>query len=79
MSVSLPVLVHPPGDDGVVLVTLNRPETLNAADQELRGALTAVWDDVEPRPGAFAVVLTRAGRAFSAGGDLGLLSKWSTT
>jgi enoyl-CoA hydratase len=33
------VLIEPDGD-GVVLVTLNRPEALNAADEELHGALS---------------------------------------
>lgn len=70
-----PVLVEPVGDDGVVVVTLNRPETLNAADQVLHEALTRVWEDVQRMEGARAVVLTGAGKAFSAGGDLGLLQR----
>ncbi len=75
MTTSEAVLVEPAGEDGVVVVTLNRPETLNAADQVLHAALTQVWEDVQQLDGARAVVLTGAGKAFSAGGDLGLLQR----
>jgi enoyl-CoA hydratase len=61
--------------DGIVLVTLNRPDTLNAADEQLHGAVAGVWDRVAAMPGARAVVLTGAGRAFCGGGDLGLLAR----
>ncbi len=57
----------------VALVTLNRPAALNAADAELHGAITRIWAKLEPEPGLRAVVLTGAGKAFSAGGDLPLL------
>jgi enoyl-CoA hydratase len=61
------------GDDGVVLVTLNRPETYNASNHELHKAITDVWLDLEQLAGIRAVVLTGAGAAFSAGGDFTLL------
>ncbi len=71
MSRSDAVLVT--ADGPVRIVTLNRPDTLNATDAELHRAITEVWgrlaDDTEAR----AVVLTGAGKAFSAGGDFGLL------
>jgi enoyl-CoA hydratase len=54
----------------VRVVTMNRPEALNAGSEELTNAIVKVWawlaDDVDAR----AVVLTGAGRAFSAGGDM---------
>ena len=74
MSQGPPLLVEE-SDDGVVLVTLNRPDTLNAADEELHGAITTVWHEVAKLPTARAVVLTGAGTAFSAGGDLTLLQR----
>ena len=55
---------------GVTRLTLNRPDKLNAFTRamhaELRAALTAAGADPECR----VVVLTGAGRAFSAGQDL---------
>lgn len=60
-------------EDGVVLVTLNRPESYNASNHELHKAITDIWPELEQLPGIRAVVLTGAGPAFSAGGDLNLL------
>ncbi len=60
-------------DGPVRIVTLNRPDTLNAADAELHRAVTEVWEELARDPDARAVVLTGAGKAFSAGGDFGLL------
>jgi enoyl-CoA hydratase len=74
MSSAEPLLVDS-GDDGIVLVTLNRPDTMNAADEQLHGAVANVWTRIAGVAGARAVVLTGAGTAFSAGGDLGLLAR----
>ena len=56
--------------DGVRVVTFNRPEALNAFNQALwcavRDALAGAADDPEIR----CVVITGAGRAFTAGQDL---------
>ena len=57
----------------IALVTLNRPEALNAASAELHNAVTHVWEGLAADPGLRSVVLTGAGQAFSAGGDLNLL------
>lgn len=57
--------------DGLVTITLNRPEKLNALDiathEELQALLTRLETDHEAR----VVILTGAGRAFSAGAELG--------
>jgi enoyl-CoA hydratase len=60
-------------DGPVRIVTLNRPDTLNATDAELHRAITEVWQELARDTDARAVVLTGAGKAFSAGGDFGLL------
>jgi enoyl-CoA hydratase len=60
-------------DGPVRIVTLNRPDNLNAADSELHRAIAEVWDELGRDTDARAIVLTGAGRAFSAGGDFGLL------
>ena len=64
--------------DGIVVVTLDRPDALNAANEDLHGAIAGVWSELAARPGARAVVLTGAGSAFSAGGDLSLLERMTT-
>jgi enoyl-CoA hydratase len=57
-------------DGPVRIVTMNRPESLNAADAAMHRELAEVWGLIAADPGCRAVVLTGAGRAFSAGGDL---------
>jgi len=57
-------------EPGVALITLNRPERLNAMTAELVGALHARLDQVADDPTVRVVVLTGAGRAFCAGLDL---------
>jgi enoyl-CoA hydratase len=56
--------------DGVTLVTLNRPESLNAMNHELVSAVHDVLDEVDNDHACRVVVLTGAGRAFCAGLDL---------
>jgi enoyl-CoA hydratase len=69
-----PILVER-GDDGLTVVSLNRPESLNAADEQLHGAIAGVWSELAADPGCRGVVLTGSGTAFCAGGDLGLLDR----
>jgi enoyl-CoA hydratase len=58
-------------DRGVVsILTLNRPEKLNALSNELLGAMMRALDDIEFDPAIRTVVITGAGRAFSAGADI---------
>jgi enoyl-CoA hydratase len=56
--------------DALRILTLNRPDALNATNLALHDAITDVWDVLAADTDARAVVLTGAGRAFSAGGDL---------
>jgi enoyl-CoA hydratase len=56
---------------GGVLITLNRPEAMNAISRSLLKELHLALDEVEKDDGIRAVVLTGAGRAFSAGMDQG--------
>src|SRR6188768_2937588 len=57
--------------DGIALVTLNRPEKLNAMNYELIDRLMALLDGIEVDTDVRAVILTGAGdRAFSAGADI---------
>jgi enoyl-CoA hydratase len=56
---------------GVTVLTLNRPDRLNAMTSELVGDLHAALDAVASDPACRVVVLTGAGRGFCAGLDLG--------
>lgn len=56
--------------DGVLTVTLARPERRNAIDGELAAALRETLEAAADDPEVRAVILTGEGRAFSAGGDL---------
>ena len=57
-------------DGGVATLTLDRPDANNAIDGPLHRALETVWRGLDARDDVRAVVLTGAGRAFSAGGNL---------
>lgn len=56
--------------DGVVVLTLNRPERRNAIDQATARAVASALDGIDADPAARAIVLTGAGGYFSAGMDL---------
>jgi enoyl-CoA hydratase len=57
----------------VLRLTMNRPEKYNATDAAMHGELVEIWRDVDADPTVNAVLLTGAGKAFSAGGDLDLI------
>jgi enoyl-CoA hydratase/carnithine racemase len=58
------------GDDGVLLVELNRPDRRNAIDGEMADAIRLAFENAADDGTVRAVILTGKGRAFSAGGDL---------
>jgi enoyl-CoA hydratase len=64
-------------DGPVAIVTLNRPKALNATNAELHAAVAQVWGELARDDRLRAAVLTGAGKAFSAGGDLPLLQSMS--
>ena len=57
-------------DDGISTITLNRPERLNALHPDMVVELMEVLVEVDLEGSTRAVVLTGAGRAFTAGGDV---------
>jgi enoyl-CoA hydratase len=63
---------------GVLLITINRPEVFNATNDRLHWELTQVWMTVDADPETRVVVVTGAGRAFSAGGDLDMVEANAT-
>lgn len=56
-------------DDGILTIRLNRPERLNAVNDQLHTELAHVFADAERDSAVHVCILTGAGRAFSAGGD----------
>ena len=62
-------------DGGIVTVTLNRPEKLNAFAGHMRRDLAEALERASSDPEARVVVLTGAGRAFSTGADVGRMSE----
>lgn len=57
----------------VLRITLDRPEKLNSLNLEAHGELTRVWRAADEDPEVNAIVLRGAGKAFSAGGDFGMV------
>jgi enoyl-CoA hydratase/carnithine racemase len=58
-------------DDGIAILTLNRPDQRNALGKEIRDGLFAAWHRFEHDPALRVAILTAAGdTAFCAGGDL---------
>lgn len=56
-------------DGAVRIITLDQPDTLNAFTEDLHEQFVELWADVEADEACRAVVLTGAGRTFSAGGS----------
>src|SRR2546430_2939179 len=61
-------------DNGVAVITMNRPDRRNAFSQAMVSALGAVLAQVETDDAVGCVVLTGAGGAFCAGGDVQSMS-----
>jgi enoyl-CoA hydratase len=59
-----------PGEKCIGLITLNRPEALNAVDVRMRVELDILCDEIRHNSHLKVVIVTGAGRGFSAGGDL---------
>jgi len=57
-------------DDGVAVITLNRPERLNAFTEQMRDDLIAAFDHTDRDDDVRVVIVTGAGRGFCAGSDL---------
>jgi enoyl-CoA hydratase len=59
----------------ILWITLNRPEVLNAANSRLHTELVELWPVIDRDPTVHVAVVTGAGRAFSAGGDLQMVEE----
>src|SRR5579871_3352536 len=65
--------------DRVATITINRPEALNAVNNAVHHELEQIWIDVRADHDVNAIILTGAGRAFCAGGDVKGMAAGSLT
>ena len=61
--------------DGIITLTMNRPETLNSTNFRLHNELSRIWRDIAADPEVRVAVVTGAGDAFSAGGDFEMIEQ----
>ena len=61
-------------EGNIALITMNRPEALNALNRQVLEELNQVLDQVEADPEIYVAILTGAGRSFVAGADIGQMS-----
>lgn len=59
--------------DRVLRISFNRPETYNSIDSDGHHSLAYIWQDIDKDNDINAVILTGKGKAFSAGGDFGMI------
>jgi len=57
-------------EDGIAVITLNRPEVLNALNQATMDELVSALEELERDGAVRCVIITGAGRAFAAGADI---------
>src|ERR1700747_3646186 len=73
----MPAEIEVRADGALRIITLNRPDDLNAVNDNLHVGLARLWQRLTDDPTARAAVLTGAGKAFSAGGDFAYLADLS--
>ncbi|MHA1537013.1 MAG: enoyl-CoA hydratase/isomerase family protein [Alphaproteobacteria bacterium] len=62
-------------DERILRITLDTPGKLNAVDQTMHYELGEVWRDIDADPDVSCAIITGAGKAFSAGGDLQMVQR----
>ena len=73
----MPAEIDVRADGALRIITLNRPDDLNAVNDNLHVGLARLWQRMTDDPAARAAVLTGSGKAFSAGGDFSYLQELS--
>jgi enoyl-CoA hydratase/carnithine racemase len=71
----MPAEIEVRADGPLRIITLNRPDALNAVNEALHTGLARLWPRLGEDRDARAAVLTGRGKAFSAGGDFGYLDE----
>src|SRR5271156_2022831 len=70
MNMSIPVLLREEAEAGIVVLRLNRPDSMNALNSEMVEALYSTFGEMAEDRSVRAIVLTGAGRGFCSGADL---------
>lgn len=65
-------------NEGIALITINRPQALNALNSEMLAEISTALDMAEEDPEVKVVIITGAGKAFVAGADIGQMQEFST-
>jgi len=65
--------------DRIATITLNRPDRLNAMNQQMKEDLRSCWQRVKDDPDIWVAIVTGAGRAFSSGADVQALDSGGFT
>ncbi|MBY8862356.1 enoyl-CoA hydratase/isomerase family protein [Nocardia sp. CA2R105] len=71
----MPDEIRVDADGPLRIITLNRPDNLNAVNDDLHHGLARLWPQLSADRSARVAVLTGAGKAFSAGGDFAYLEE----
>ncbi|HEY5854931.1 MAG TPA: enoyl-CoA hydratase/isomerase family protein [Aldersonia sp.] len=71
----MPAEIDVRAEGSLRIITLNRPDALNAVDDALHTGLAELWPRLSADHDARAAVLTGSGKAFSAGGDFAYLAQ----
>lgn len=71
----MPAEIDVAADGPLRIITLNRPDALNAVNDDLHNGLARLWQRMSDDRTARAAVITGRGRAFSAGGDFHYLAE----
>ncbi len=64
--------IDSPGDR-ILRITFDKPDTMNSLDADGHRELTYIWRDIDEDENVSSVILTGKGKAFSAGGDFGMI------
>ncbi len=62
-------LIYDKGD-GIAVLTLNRPDSLNSVNTKMQAEMKEVWDDIEQDKNVRVVIITGGEKCFSAGADI---------
>ena len=73
----MPDEIQVEADGPLRIITLNRPDELNAVNDDLHVGLARIWSRLSQDRTARAAVITGAGKAFSAGGDFNYIQQIS--